>query len=677
MPFLLPKRAMRGAAVLALTLILGSSALNAQSSGFSPAKIVDDEGGPVSLTGTLSYTNAGFFTNGVAQPVILMEDQAGFVDRNLHFLMPLKSQTLGQLTSDFYQSPVSYSMALPTEPQGSLRDVDEDGTTDTGVQVFAIAYWENVFGGPFLEERDLQGGGWSGAYASTRVSEDADTFAEITGGKYVVYAPDAQQGFPSDFGADAKLFTADDPIVGLPQGYTVVNLDTHPFTFSREKHPVIDLIEPSGAALVDYSKDSYTTAFDSLVAKMRKEYAFTDLKHNDWDAKLAQFRPRFVQADANQDEHAYKSAFHDFVLSIPDGHMNAPFVREDYQKQFGGGIGMAVRELDDGRVLVSYLTADSPAAQSGVELKAEILSLNGTPIKDAIDRTLPYLSTYSSDHDRRLGQLAFVTRFPADSQVTVEYRNPSDGKPRTATINTVGEADSLTYALGYNDTTGAELPVEFTILPSGYGLVHIYSFHENQLLTIQLWETMIETMKEADVPGLIVDMRQNGGGSNFLTTQMAAYFFDEPLVVSASASYDKKSDQFYSDPRGDDRYYLPSENLRYLGPIAVLVSPNCYSACEFFSYDLTVKHRATIVGQYPTGGLGGGISANSRLQMPGGIEFQFPVSRPLTTDRKTIIIEGTGVVPDVRVPVNEDTLFGTSDALLDAAIAQLDRETSS
>src|SRR5664279_5270554 len=156
MQFLPTKIAARGAAVVALALILGSSALaGAQASSFTPAKIVDDEGGPVSITGTLTYTNAGFFTNGVAQPVILMEDQAGFVDRNLHFLMPLKSQTLGQLTSDFYQSPVSYSMALPTEPQGSLRDVDEDSKTDTGVQVFAIAYWENVFGGPFLEERDL------------------------------------------------------------------------------------------------------------------------------------------------------------------------------------------------------------------------------------------------------------------------------------------------------------------------------------------------------------------------------------------------------------------------------------------------------------------------------------------------------------------------------------------
>ncbi len=666
----------RTAAALALTLALGATAISAQSSDFTPAKIIDDQGGPVSITGTLTYTNAGFFTNGVAQPEILLEDQAGFIDRNQHFLMPLKSQTLGQLTSDFYQSPVSYSMALPAEPQGSLRDVDQDSTTDTGVQVFAIAYWENVFGGPFLEERDLQGGGWSSAYASTRVSEDADAFAEITGGKYVVYAPDAAQGFPSGFGADARLFTDDDPIVGLPQGYTVVNMDTHPFTFSREKHPVIDLIEPSGAALVDYSNDSYTDAFDSLVAKMRQEYAFTDLKQIDWDAKLAEFRPRFVQADADHDQHAYESAFHDFVLSIPDGHMNAPFVRQDYLDQYGGGLGMAIRELDDGRVLVNYLTTDSPAAQAGIKLKAEIVSLNGTPIQDALDRTVPYLQTYSSEHDRRLGQLAFVIRFPLDSQVEIGFKNPGE-RPRAVKVTAINEADSLTYALGYSETTGAELPVEFTILPSGYGLVQIYSFHENQLLTIQLWETMIETMKANNVPGLIVDMRQNGGGSNFLTTQMAAYFFDEPLVVSASASYDQKSGQFYSDPRGDDRYYLPSENLRYLGPVAVLVSPNCYSACEFFSYDLTVDQRATIVGQYPTGGLGGGISANSRLQMPGGIEFQFPVSRPLATDRKTIIIEGTGVAPDVRVPVNEQTLFGTSDAVLDAAIARLDRETDS
>ena len=81
-------------------------------SEFPMAEIVSDEGGAVSITGEVEYTNT-FFTMGVAEPVVILEDQAGFVDRNENFLMPVESQTLGQITSDFFTSPFSYSIALP------------------------------------------------------------------------------------------------------------------------------------------------------------------------------------------------------------------------------------------------------------------------------------------------------------------------------------------------------------------------------------------------------------------------------------------------------------------------------------------------------------------------------------------------------------------------------------
>ena len=77
---------------------------------------------------------------------------------------------------------------------------------------------------------------------------------EIVGGIFLVYAPDDQQGFPSGFGEDGLLFTEDDPIVILPEGYTIVNLDAEPFSFDRSRNPVVDLIEPEGIALVDYSE---------------------------------------------------------------------------------------------------------------------------------------------------------------------------------------------------------------------------------------------------------------------------------------------------------------------------------------------------------------------------------------------------------------------------------------
>ena len=313
---------------VARAIIIGIAALSlalpaAAQDEIPGAVIENDEGGVTLITGELQYTNLNF-TVGVAQPIIILEDQAGFVDRDRYYIFPPESQTLGQLTSDFYESPVSYSLSLPVVPAGAYRDVDQDGETNRGVQVFAVAYWNNTYGDPFLEERDLHGGGWSGAYASTVVSPDAVDEGEIIGGEMIVYAPDDEQGFPNGFGADGLLFTEDDPIVRLPAGYTLVNLDTQPFTFDRAREQVIDLHEPEAAALVDFSSLSYTAAFDGMLEMFRKEYAYTEFKQLDWDARSDQFRARFIAADRNNNAREYLLALRDFYWSIPDGHMTFP-----------------------------------------------------------------------------------------------------------------------------------------------------------------------------------------------------------------------------------------------------------------------------------------------------------------------------------------------------------------
>ncbi len=634
---------------------------------FPLAEIVNDEGGPVSITGVVTYTNP-FFTLGVASPVIILEDQAGFVDRNEHFLMPVESQALAQITSDFFESPFSYSLALPIEPQGSLRDVDQDGEENSGIQVFAPAYWTNTWGDPFLEERDLHGGGWSTAYASTRISEDADTEREIVGGKFLIYAPDDQQGFPNGFGEDGLLFTEDDPIVQVPQGYTIVGLDTEPFTFDRARHQIIDLIEPEGAALDDYSELSYAEAFDALIEQLRNEYAFTEYKGLDWDAIHADLRPDFEAADDDSDPEAFRVALRDLAWSIPDGHVNGPWIQDEFSFMNANGIGLAIDELEDGRFIVTYVLENGPADQAGIEIGAELIAFDGIPTSEAVDNTIGWTGPYSTEHNRRLGKTVFVTRFPVVVEnVEVTFANPNAGE-QTVTVATEFEQDSLFAALEQSIPTGFELPLEYELLEdSNLGYVQIFSFSDNEQLSIQLWERMIRELNENGVPGLVIDMRMNGGGSGFLADQMAAYFFDEEHSLGNSGAYDDDRGEFYFDDRGENFFYLPPEDLRYHGDVTVIVGPDCASACEFFSYDMTIADRAEIIGHYPTAGLGGSIR---RVLMPEDEYFTFTGGRAVDGEGN-IHIEGIGVVPDIDVPVTEEALLGDGDVLLETAVSYL------
>lgn len=657
----------------ALSLCLSVGVAAAQDS-VPAATIQNDEGGPVQISGALTYTNT-LFTTGVGEPEIILEDQAGFVDRNRHFLIPVQSQVIGQITSDFYTSPFTYSLSLPEVPNGSYRDVDHDGEEDQGVQVFAIAYWENIWGDPYLEVRDLGGGGWSTAYASTRISPDPSRQGEVIGGKYVVYAADDQQEFPSGFGADDELFTDDDPLVRLPQGYTVVNMDAEPFTYDRARTQVIDLIEGEASQLDDYSSMGYADAFSAFVDQLREEYAFTEYKGIDWDTLEAEFLPRFQQADSDGDVAEYLRAIRDFSFRIPDRHVatNATSaLSDDFTALFGGGVGIAIRPLDDGRVIVNYLVADSPAAQAGIQLRAEVKQWNGQPIAQAMAAVQPWVSL-STPEALAYQQARYVTRSPIGSDVTITYRNPGDTEDMTVTLTSVQENESFraSSTTAGSSATGFELPLEYHILDNGYAYVEIYSFSDNSRLTIELWERLMQTLNAAQVPGLIIDMRHNGGGSGWIADQMAAYFFEEELSLGNTAVYDKSKQDFYLDPNGAQHFYLPDEQFRYQGKVAVLVGQDCVSACEFFTYNMTLENRAAIVGMYPTAGGGGGVED---VMLPEGVIFRFPIARNLDP-QGNIIIEGTGIAPTVKVPVDEQTLFAEGDPILDAAVAWLNEQT--
>ncbi len=652
------------ATLLMMTTLLVPAAAFAQDGDIPPADIVNDEGGPVVVTGEMNYTNP-FVALGVAQPIIVLEDQAGFIDRDEGFLFPKSSQVLGQIVGDFFTPPFTYTLSLPIEPQGSLRDVDNDGEEDAGVMTYAVAYWTNAFGDPFLEQRDQGGGGWSTAFATTRAEDAPSGKGEIIGGKYIVWAPDDQQGFPSAFGEDGKLFTEDDPIVRLPAGYTIVDMDTDPFTFDRSASPQMELIEPPSSALDDFSSLGYVGAFDAMIDLFRREYSFTELKGIDWDAKIADFRPRFEEAEANNDSLAYRRALRDFIWSIPDGHLSAPFIREDFVEATRAGVGLAIREVEDGRTIANFVTPDGPAGRAGIEVGAELLSWNGQPIDDYVAGIVPFSSPFSSDHVRRLQQLRYATRAPLDSEVEITYKNPGADAESTAVLTAEEESESFRVSSFNVGRSGVELPVEFSLLDNGLGYVKIYSFSDNELLSVQLWERMMQNLNENGIPGLIIDMRQNGGGSGFLADQMAAYFFNEPLELGRAGYYDESLGEFYFNPERTDRYYLPSEDLRYNGRVAIVTGPNCASACEFFTYNMTRQNRADVVASYPTAGLGGG---QNLFQMPDFEMLQISIGRPVDMDGN-VIIEGTGVAPTVRVPVTEETLFTEGDPLLDTAVA--------
>ncbi len=98
----------------------------------------------------------------------------------------------------------------------------------------------------------------------------------------------------------------------------------------------------------------------------------------------------------------------------------------------------------------------------------------------------------------------------------------------------------------------------------------------------------------------------------------------------------------------------------------VLVSQYCVSACEGFTYWLTLNDRAQVVGHTGTAGAFGEVG-RGQYTLPGDLDLQVPTGRPETPDGQ-LLIEGVGVLPDVVVPVTYESALGLEDNVLQAAI---------
>jgi carboxyl-terminal processing protease len=361
-------------------------------------------------------------------------------------------------------------------------------------------------------------------------------------------------------------------------------------------------------------------------------------------------------------------AMRDFIWSVPDSHVyfSTALLDEDFANDTAGGVGISLRETDDGQVVVSYVTEGGPADTAGIELGAVVTDLGGQPIDAAVDAAQAWSGPFSNPITERLQKLRYATRFPLDTPpVAITYTNPG-GTPATAMLEVVEESDSFAASSVYANEPPVQLPVEFEILDSGLGYLKITSFADNDLLSIQLWERAIRFLNENQVPGIVIDMRVNPGGSGWLADQMAAYFFTERTNTGRTDLYDESTGEFFHDPDGDSFMIPPAPDLQYLGEIVVMVGAGCASACEFFAYDLTIDGRATVVGQYPSDGAGGSVE---QFLMPGDFVVALTVGRGLDAEGN-VHLEGQGVVPDVDVPVDLSTIIAATngeDVVLDAA----------
>ncbi len=272
------------------------------------------DSGPVAIVGEAGSANFFASPETFPEPVVALIDAANVIEQEASFASD-KTQILGAFDTAMFPLPAKYSINLPIQPAGTPIDLDNNGQTDTGVQVFSLVVASNFTGNSALQQLEQSG---MPSYLT-----DIAT-GEITEGAFLVYAADGNQGFPTGSGADKKWFTADDPAGPIPQGYSVARLAADgTVTLDRAEQATINTIERAEQASPDFSQQGILESFNSLIDTLKVRYAYTDLRQLDWEAIRAKYLPEVEKADAAQDIGAYYVALNDLALSLRDGHVSA------------------------------------------------------------------------------------------------------------------------------------------------------------------------------------------------------------------------------------------------------------------------------------------------------------------------------------------------------------------
>ena len=175
-------------------------------------------------------------------------------------------------------------------------------------------------------------------------------------------------------------------------------------------------------------------------------------------------------------------------------------------------------------------------------------------------------------------------------------------------------------------------------LAGNVGYLELYGFPPPEFAA----ETAIAAMQFlCHTQALIVDLRHNSGGSPGMVALLCSYLFPEYPPIHLNDLYWRAKDetqQWWTLP------YIPGQ--RYIDkPVYILTSQATASAAEEFTYNLKQLKRAIVIGETTRGGANPGVGCRIHkhfwMFIPTGQAIN-PISGKNW--------EGTGVLPDVKVP---------------------------
>ena len=163
--------------------------------------------------------------------------------------------------------------------------------------------------------------------------------------------------------------------------------------------------------------------------------------------------------------------------------------------------------------------------------------------------------------------------------------------------------------------------------------------------------------------GLIIDLRDNGGGSISNVYTIGGHFVNKATVCAKEKTKTGPGKNDFSSFNSLG-FYPIEKNVAYQLPVVLLTNRKCYSATNYFVTMMSELSNVTVIGD-KTGG-GGGVPTFTQLSNAWTIRV---------SGTQTYTLQGVnnenGVEPDVKIDITETDISNHYDAILETALTFL------
>ena len=389
-----------------------------------------------------------------------------------------------------------------------------------------------------------------------------------------------------------------------------------------------------------------TSAFDYVWNTVNEKYYDPALNGVDWQAAKLRHHDRILNASSDDE---YWDALDRMTGELKDSHtrVHSPKQAAQQRDHESHSLGIGFMELA-GELIVVSVHPLSDAYWAGVRPGMAIKTINGEAAIDRYRRLLAGARDSSTPWARTRGAIRAISTGELDSGVNMTFTRHS----------ATGAADDTSATISATiKRRRFRIPPEtvWRVLPSGFGYVRFSGFAGELLAGII---TALEKLK--DTPGMIIDLRNNGGGAlGMANTLMTRFLSEKTTGAKVLTRTGKPITVAFISVMDLDTELNGNKAHSYARPLVILINENSASASEIFSGTLQDLGRATVIGQRTCGCLLGYLGY---ADLPGGGQLAYSeIGFVLPKGRR---IEGDGVKPDIEIArTREDILFNRDRAL--------------